>query len=78
MPHSRNKHWELYNLSTDPAEQNNVIKLHPEIVKALEKQITEIVCKGRTTPGKPQPNDTGWWNDLAWITKNEYKKLSCE
>jgi len=33
----------------------------------LTEKITEIVEKGRTTVGEKQPNDTGWWADLAWI-----------
>jgi arylsulfatase A len=58
---------ELYDLSADPGEQNNVIAQHADIAAALARQITAIVQNGRTTPGMKQPNDTGWWDDLAWI-----------
>ena len=43
-------------------------------MQALEKKITEIVCNGRTTPGAPQSNDTGYWGDLTWIKPAEYEK----
>jgi len=35
--------------------------------ETLTERITAIVQKGRTTPGADQANDTGWWDDLAWI-----------
>ena len=66
FPHKKDP-MELYNLATDPREENNVIKDHPEIAKALEKKITQGVRNGRTTPGPAQPNDTGWWKDLVWM-----------
>lgn len=75
MPHGKRDSRELYNLADDVAEQNNVIGKNPEIAKTLEKKITEIVCEGRTTPGKPQPNDTSWWKDIAWITETEYDAI---
>lgn len=58
---------ELYDLATDPGEKNDVIAHHADIATALAQQITAIVQNGRTTPGVKQPNDTGWWDDLAWI-----------
>lgn len=73
MPHKKKDTRELYNLAADPAEQKNVIKDAPEIAEQLEKQITDIICNGRTTPGTPQSNDTGWWKDLVWIPKTEYE-----
>jgi arylsulfatase A len=65
---------ELYDLSQDPGETTNVIADHPEIAQALEKKITNIVVKGRTTPGATQPNDTGHWKDLTWITQEQYNQ----
>lgn len=69
---SNKKAAELYDLVNDPAEEKNVAGTHPEKVQALEKKITQIICSGRTTPGAAQPNDTGWWKDLKWITQKEY------
>jgi arylsulfatase A len=63
---------ELYNLATDPGEENNVITKHPERVRDLQKQITQIIVNGRTTKGPAQANDTGHWRDLTWITPEQY------
>ncbi|WP_315852911.1 sulfatase family protein [Roseimaritima sediminicola] len=60
---------ELYNWSKDRQEQNNLAAAHPEVVQRLTRELTEIVLQGRTTPGPPQSNDTGHWEDLTWITK---------
>lgn len=58
---------ELYDLGADPGEKNDVIAQHADIAATLTEKITAIVQKGRTTPGADQANDTGWWDDLAWI-----------
>ena len=72
MPH-REHRPELYHLKDDPAEKTNLAASHPDRVKDLTAQITEIVTRGRTTPGKAQPNDTGHWSDLTWIEKSAYE-----
>lgn len=71
MPH-KGAVRELYNLATDPGEENNVIQKHPEIAGQLETDLTQIVLRGRTTPGEKQPNDSGHWPDLTWIPKSDY------
>ncbi|MEO2047762.1 MAG: sulfatase/phosphatase domain-containing protein [Pirellulales bacterium] len=63
---------ELYELISDPAEENNVVAEHSEHVAQLEKKATDIVLNGRTTPGAVQANDTGHWKSLSWITDAEY------
>jgi len=63
---------ELYDLATDPAEENNVAAQHPEQVEQMKKQATDIVLNGRTLPGGVQTNDTGYWKHLTWITEAEY------
>ena len=73
MPHRRLK-AELYNLSKDPGEERNLAKDHPARVADLTQQITTIVCNGRTTVGTAQANDTGYWQDLLWITAEEYSR----
>ncbi len=75
MPHE-NLDYELYDLESDPGEDLNVFDGNPEIARKLEKKITQIVCRGRTTKGRPQPNDTGYWSDLAWLTEKEYEKIA--
>jgi len=64
---------ELYDLSVDTAETNNVAADHPQIVTMLTQQITDIVRNGRTTPGQTQSNDTGYWQDLTWMTEADYR-----
>ena len=71
MPHNEDIR-ELYNLASDPGEETNLIDSHPEIAERLEKDITDIVLNGRTTPGKSQNNDTGHWKDLTWIKESDY------
>ena len=71
MPHKKLKH-ELYDLAKDPGEETNVFEANPEIAAKLEQKITKIVTLGRTTPGTPQSNDTGYWGDLSWIDEQSY------
>ncbi len=68
MEHKRNKR-ELYDLSNDPGEETDLIESHSEIADRLADKINEIIRRGRTTAGKPQQNDTGWWSDLVWMEK---------
>jgi len=75
MPHGGLGH-ELYNLKKDPGEERNVYAKNLAIANELERKITEIICRGRTTRGLPQPNDTGYWDDLSWITEVQYNRLS--
>ena len=68
----KNSQRELYNLDNDPSEKNNVIASHPEIEKKLVSLLTEHVRNGRSNPGAPVGNDTGWWSDLNWIRESDY------
>ncbi len=68
----KEKGAELFKLSADRLEKKNVAASHPETVKRLTARITEIVTRGRTTPGAAQPNDTGYWPDLSWMTEAQY------
>lgn len=65
---------ELYDLKSDPVEETNLATKYPEKVAQLQKKITEIIIKGRTTPGANQPNDTGYWRQLTWMTKDDFNK----
>ena len=75
LPH-RKSSSELYNLANDPAESKNIIDHHADVKARLMKNITEVVCNGRTTPGPKLSNDTGYWKDLAWIQPEEYESLT--
>ncbi len=68
----RGRKRELYDLSSDSGESNNVITEHPDIAKRLEQALSRIVVNGRSTPGEPVSNDTGYWNDLYWMDENDY------
>ena len=48
---------QLYDLSKDPAERDNVQAEHPEIVARLTKLLEKFVADGRSTPGAAQRND---------------------
>jgi arylsulfatase A len=73
MPHKKFPS-ELYNLSTDPGEENDLAAKFPDLVAELTKKLTKIVTQGRTTTGARQPNDTGYWKDLTWIKPAEYDR----
>lgn len=49
---------QLYDLTRDPAEQNNVVAEHPAVAARLEAELKKMVSNGRSTPGAPQANDT--------------------
>ena len=68
MEHGKQKR-ELYDLSADPGEKNDVIEKYPAVVQALTDRITGMVRHGRSTPGHVQPNDTPPWPDLKWMGK---------
>ncbi|MCE5186554.1 MAG: arylsulfatase [Planctomycetaceae bacterium] len=48
---------QLYDLSTDIAEEHNVQQEHPEIVRQLTELLESYIERGRSTPGTPQKND---------------------
>ena len=70
------KSHQLYDLQSDRAETKNVAAAHQDKVQEMVKQITQIIAQGRTTPGAAQANDTGYWEDLAWMTKAEYEEIA--
>ncbi len=48
---------QLYDMTVDVREKNNVEAQHPDIVKNLTALLEKYVKDGRSTPGKPQSND---------------------
>lgn len=77
MPHRKSK-GELFDLSSDPGETKNLAIEQPNVGFKLMQKLTEIVCNGRTTPGAEQPNDTGYWKDLTWLSEARYKSLAVD
>ncbi len=59
---------QLYDLSTDIGEEQNVYDEHPEIVDELKALLTQYVENGRSTPGARQGNTGGIeWEQLWWM-----------
>jgi len=59
---------QLYDLSIDPSEQNNLQAIMPEKVAELKAVLTKSILEGRTSPGIAQANDTGNnWDQLWWL-----------
>jgi arylsulfatase A len=75
MPHGKAQ-GELYDLSSDPGETMNLATRLPGRGLELMQQLTDIVCNGRTTVGAKQPNDTGYWSDLTWLSEPHYNTLT--
>ena len=75
MP-GREQGVELYDLSNDRMETTNLAAREPDLVKKLTNRITEIVVNGRTTAGQAQANDSGYWQDLTWISKEEFERAT--
>jgi len=48
---------QLYDLSTDIGEHQNVQAAHPEVVRQLTERLRKVVAEGRSTAGSPQRND---------------------
>lgn len=54
-PHSEGA--ELFDLSTDPRQQHNIISTHRDKARELKERLDQIVSNGRSTPGPPLTND---------------------
>ena len=72
MP-SKNKQAELYHLLNDRSESQNMAFAHADKVNSLTRHINTIIKQGRTTPGPWKSNDTDYWKDLTWMTREEYR-----
>lgn len=67
---------QLYDLESDRSEKNNVQAEHPEVVARLTQLIEKYISEGRSTPGKPQVNDTSV--DLWKTQLNSPKKAGAK
>jgi len=63
---------QLYDLSRDIGERENVQDQYTEVVRELKSLLSQYVRNGRSTPGANQPN-TGskHWPQLHWLAENE-------
>lgn len=48
---------QLYDMTEDPAEQNNLHQREPARVREMVALLKKLVAEGRSTPGVPQQND---------------------
>ena len=63
--------FELYDISADLAETNNVAGREPGVVSRLRDETTRIVTTGRSTAGPPARNDGAlWWPEMTWLAPN--------
>lgn len=61
---------QLYNMKTDPFEQQNMEAQYPEKVKELRVLLSKYVEEGRSTPGIVQKNDGNYpWKQLSFMEK---------
>ncbi len=49
---------QLFDLTSDPGEQYNIVDDHSDLVEEMTNLITRQIEEGRSTPGIRQPNDT--------------------
>lgn len=60
---------QLYDLVADPGETTNLQDNKPEVVVQLTSLLSRYILEGRSTPGKPQQNDSidGEWKQIEFI-----------
>lgn len=62
--------FQLYNLKSDPGEQNNLINENPEKALELKQLLSTYIKNGRSTPGENQTNDAPTsWPQLSWMNE---------
>lgn len=60
--------FQLYNLSSDITEENNLQNQQSELLEQYRKELAEIVSNGRSTEGAKQKNDgPETWAQLGWM-----------
>ena len=61
---------QLYNLTEDPQELNNVQDVHPEKIAKLKELLVQYIVNGRSTQGAIQQNDgPELWPELNWMDR---------
>lgn len=60
--------FQLYDLKNDIGETTNVIEDHMDVFVKLKAILKKRVLEGRSTPGKPQPNEGDViWDTVRWM-----------
>ena len=63
---------QLYDLTADPGEQNNLYTSQPDVAQRLLNQLTKYVADGRSTAGDGSKNDVA--NVVLWKSEQKKKK----
>lgn len=61
--------FQLYNLSSDIGEENNLQAKQPELLEQYRNELAKIISNGRSTEGAIQNNDGKTWPQLNWMNK---------
>lgn len=65
--------YQLYDLSKDPSEENNLYVDNPDIEEEMKNMMVSLIHNGRSTPGKIQKNDPPLgdkeWEQVAIFSK---------
>lgn len=65
--------FQLYDLSADIGEKNNVIEEHRKLAQELIEKLKYYIENGRSTPGKRQQNNgQRIWETIGWLDAEEY------
>jgi hypothetical protein len=51
------KPFQLYKISEDRGEQNNLVDKDPKRTEAMRQALLDVIAQGRTTSGPKQAND---------------------
>lgn len=64
--------FQLYDLAKDIGEKENVIRQYPREAKELRDILKKYVTDGRSTCGKPQPNNgQRIWETVSWLDEDD-------
>lgn len=66
--------FQLYDLSVDIGETNNVITGHRELALELKNRLKKYIQNGRSTPGEKQSNNgQRIWETIMWLDESDEK-----
>jgi arylsulfatase A len=60
--------FQLFNMEKDIGERTNMVQAEPDIAAALRAELTQQILRGRSTPGRDQPNNGApIWEAVKWL-----------
>lgn len=66
---------QLFDLSRDPGERENLTEEHPEVVTRLRALLEKYIAEGRSTPGLGQHNDRKVLIRSALILRSPFRRV---